>query len=517
MEVVVESSFLDYEMSIKTVRLEREYERALADSARILDLEKDRVRRMEHLLLQFENEDLCSQLDQANTQLSGLTRNDSDTLAQLKNAYQDIDRLDRHVQSSSSENERLKAQISAMDNTSTNYNSLLSEKMQLDRDLSNLKSELDRVKTQSSLQQASTSGKQDMERHINSLEVQLGDERHAHERTRAKNLQQAAEINTMATRIEELQSELSRQSRAKQQHDRELRQHEMDWEKQRAVLENKIETLRKQLRLAKDKLQAAQNDLQQRRNIPKDQDADILESRPRVVSAQPGEPSVDHQGGVTIATPGAVRVQEKIKRQSALPGDKSAFSITPFLNRTSAPRDSPDSSDISDVDSKEARRAMADSHSPPKSQNTHNSSDGESSPLNHQAAQRSFSKGTKLSAQPRKHTSGATTNQSKKTINRVDKKVPLKESLEPQDPPHPQQGQAKPRKRKLGAQRDRNPFEDEEEEIFESRKQGRKVGLGAGRPSVLGTGQVLGASSSDRPPKALRFGGFSPLKRDRKR
>src|SRR3569623_569197 len=95
-------------MSIRTVRLEKEYERALADSARILDAEKDRVRRMEHLLLQFESEDLRSQLDQANTQLSDLTRIKSDTLAQLDKAYQDIDRLDRHVQSSSSENERLK-------------------------------------------------------------------------------------------------------------------------------------------------------------------------------------------------------------------------------------------------------------------------------------------------------------------------------------------------------------------------------------------------------------------------
>ncbi|KAJ5291136.1 hypothetical protein N7478_000387, partial [Penicillium angulare] len=509
-----------YEMSIKTVRLEREYERALADSARILDLEKDRVRRMEHLLLQFESEDLRSQLDQANTQLSDMTRIDSDTLAQLKNAYQDIDRLDRHVQSSSSENERLKGEISAMNNTSTNYNSLLLEKMQLARDLSNMKFELDRIKTQSSLQQASNPGRQDLERHINSLEVQLEDERHAHERTRAKHLQQAAETNTLATRIEDLQSELSRQSRAKQQHDRELRQHEINWEKQRAVLENKIETLRKQLRTAKDKLQAAQNDLQQRRNNPRDQDADVLESRPRVVSAQPGEPSTDHQGGVTIATPGAVRVQEKIKRQSALPGDKSAFSITPFLNRTGARRDSSDSSDSSGssgVDNKEARRAVAGSHSPPKSQNTHN---GDSSPSNHQAAARSLFKGTQLNAQPRKDTSAvmeATTNQPKKTINRIDEKVPIKESLEPQDSAHTQQGQAKPRKRKLGVQRDRNPFEDEEEEIFESRKQGRKVGLGAGRPSVLGTGQMLGASSSDRPPKALGFGGFSPLKRDRRR
>lgn len=93
---------------MKTVRLEKEYERALADSAHLLDVEKDRVRRMDQLLLQFESENLRSQLDQANAQLRGLTRAESDTLLQLDEACQEIDRLDRHVQASVSEIEKLK-------------------------------------------------------------------------------------------------------------------------------------------------------------------------------------------------------------------------------------------------------------------------------------------------------------------------------------------------------------------------------------------------------------------------
>lgn len=95
-------------MLIKTVQLEKEYEKALADSARLLDAEKDRMRRMEQLLLQFESEALRSQLDQAKEQLLGFTQVESETRLQLDEAYQEIDHLDQHVQVSLTEIQRLK-------------------------------------------------------------------------------------------------------------------------------------------------------------------------------------------------------------------------------------------------------------------------------------------------------------------------------------------------------------------------------------------------------------------------
>jgi hypothetical protein len=95
-------------MSIKTVRLEKVYEKALADSARLLDAEKDRVRRMNQLLLQFESEALRTQLDRAQEQLLVSTQTESEMRLQLDEAYQEIDRLDLHVQSSSNEVEKLK-------------------------------------------------------------------------------------------------------------------------------------------------------------------------------------------------------------------------------------------------------------------------------------------------------------------------------------------------------------------------------------------------------------------------
>lgn len=95
-------------MSIKTVRLEKEYERVLADSARLLDAEKDRARRMEQLLLQFEIEALRSQLDGAHERLLVYTQAESEARIQLDEAYQEIDRLDLQAQTSSNEIEKLK-------------------------------------------------------------------------------------------------------------------------------------------------------------------------------------------------------------------------------------------------------------------------------------------------------------------------------------------------------------------------------------------------------------------------
>lgn len=93
---------------MKTMQLEKEYERAIADSARLLDAEKDRMRRMEQLLLRFESESLRSQLDEVNEQMLELTQAESEACLQLDEAYQEIDRLDLHVQASSSETQKLK-------------------------------------------------------------------------------------------------------------------------------------------------------------------------------------------------------------------------------------------------------------------------------------------------------------------------------------------------------------------------------------------------------------------------
>lgn len=355
-----------------------------------------------------------------------------------------------------------------------------------------------------------------MERQLKSLEVELENEKHAHERTRAKSAQQAAEIDRLSARIDDLQSELTSELRAKQQHERETQQQNVGWESQRSVLEGKVETLKKQLRSAKDKLQETQQEVQQRR-IPTsmNNEGDGTESRSRVVPLQRPGPTADYHSGVTIATPGAVRVKEKSQKQSALPGEKSAFSITPFLNRTGGPKDSSSSSeaeeDPMDITLDESNASFRRARAIDEPNGIDAALNDRPDPTEVPPPKARAGK-TKTKARDGKPAAPRRTNGSKKPgIEHADMSD---DAIDP----FIEQGQTKPRKRKLGTQRDRNLFEEEEEEdMLESRKPGRKAGLGAGRNSVLATTTISSTAAGDRGSRALGFGGFSPLKRDRKR
>jgi TolA-binding protein len=404
-----------------------------------------------------------------------------------------------------------------LNNTSTGYSTLLSEKLHLSREITRLNSEIERLKSQNNSHQSIVAEKHEIERRLNSLEVQLENEKHAHGRTRAKSAQQAVEIDKLSSRIDVLQSELTKELRAKQQHERDNRQQNVEWESQRSVLEGKIETLKKQLRSAKDKLQETQQELQQKRSNSRSNEGNGIESISRAVPLQRPGPSADYHSGVTIATPGAVRVKAKVNKQSALPGDKSAFSITPFLNRTGGPKDSPSSSeaeeDLMDVTLDESNASFRKARAIDELSGIDASSHDEPGPLQ-VPARKSRAGNPKAMVRDAKPAASELANVSKNSGKKV--------ANIPEDviDTFVEQGQTKPKKRKLGVQRDRNLFEEEEEEedMMESRKPGRKVGLGAGRNSVLATTAIPGTAAGDRGPRTLGFGGgFSPLKRDRKR
>ena len=402
-----------------------------------------------------------------------------------------------------------------MSNNSAAYQNLLSEKVQLSREVSNLKAEVQKFKTQVTSQQTMVAEKHEMERQLSSLEVQLENERHSHERTRAKSSQQATEIAKLSTKVEELQATLAKELRVNQQYERDSRQQQETWKSQRESLEGKIETLRKQLRTAKDKLQETQHDLQQRRGNVRSGDGDSKEARSRTIPLQRPGPTSDYHNGVTIATPGAVRVEDKMKRQSALLGDKSAFSITPFLNRTGDPVDSPI---VSEIDEDEVNETMKDNILPVK---THVKSklvgNGGSpvarSTITGEGPARS-SKAKSNARQTKLSTSGLA-NELKGPPDLPETKVPLRQADELENSLIGQ-GNPKPKKRKLATQRERSLFEDEDEDdILELRKPGRKFPLATGRSSVLSTVQQSGPSANMT--RTLGFGAFSPLKRDRKR
>ena len=207
---------------------------------------------------------------------------------------------------------------------------------------------------------------------------------------------------------------------------------------------------------------------------------------------------------MTISTPGAVRGAEKKKQPIARPGETSAFSITPFLERTKG-RDSTMSSDESENDTPVARavdRAREHRSEAPSEGRSIASGNRESSVSANEAVPEEQPAQAKPKAKVTKKTQ-------KKPSDLVDASDMAGTSASLFNRA-PGLGMAKTKKRKLGGQRDRTLLDDDVEE--EIRKDIKKP---AGKQSNIST---LSQSQSNLTAPAFgAFSTFSPLKKDRRR
>ncbi|PYI08126.1 hypothetical protein BO78DRAFT_80847 [Aspergillus sclerotiicarbonarius CBS 121057] len=461
----------DCQMALKTAFFEREYDKTLGKTAQLLDVERRRISHAEYLLLQFENENLQSQMDQIKQELVRAKNTELDIRTWLQEAIQERDRLQRSAHTTSHEMKALRRELESMGSATVESRSLVADKLRLSKEVVSLHSEIERLRSQDS--QILVAEKQALARHLNTLEVELENEKRAHDSTLAREAQQVEEISVLSSKLEEQRKQIAAEAQKTAQ------QGKSKLESEKAALEDKIEALDRKLRTARDQLRQAQTSMQSN-NGPAEQTRKV----PLKDFSGRFHPELD------IATPGAVRVRDGKKQPTALPGDKSVFSITPFLNRTSGPGDNDDVGHLSGDDSALETSYLEDRlHKVPQAESQE-----------HRPTQ----------AKPRleKPKSAAT---SRKGSN-----------LKPADDDDDDDDigsigalvsghmQARSKRRKLGAQSKMIVDEEEEElEPEEVRKPGRKIGLSSGRnaqPAPSGQTRGLGG-----------FGGFSPLKRDRKR
>ena len=460
-------------MALKTAFFEREYDKTLGKTAQLLDVERNRISQVDYLLLQFENENLQSQLGQIKQELVRAKNNESEIRTWLQATIQERDRLQSLAHTMSHEMKALRRELESMGNASVESRGLVADKLRLSKELVSLQSEVERLRSQDS--QVLVAEKQALGQHLNTLEVELENEKRAHESTLAREAQQVQEISNLSTKIEEQRKQIAAEAQKTSQQGKNIS------ESEKAALEDKIEALNRKLRTARDQLRQAQTSMQS--NIG------ITEQTRKV-------PLKDFSGRfhpeLDIATPGAVRVKDGKKQPTALPGDKSVFSITPFLNRTSGQGDNDDAGHLSGDDSALETSYLEDKlHKVPQAESQE-----------HRPAQ----------AKPRVEKPKAAGNSRKGSNLR-----PADDDDDDDDigsigalvSGHMQQA-ARTKRRKLGAQSKMIVDEEEEElEPEDVRKPGRKIGLNSSRnPQTAPSGQTRGFGG---------FGGFSPLKRDRKR
>jgi hypothetical protein len=283
-----------------------------------------------------------------------------------------------------------------MNGITTETTKILTEKLSLVRELATLKPELEHLRSQASYQHTVLAEKLALQRQVSTLEVELKTEKRASKRAAQKSRNSDAEIELQnqldqlqkdlarekrerekarkevelehQCQVEELQRELAQEKRAREKNrketetdvqdrleelQRDLARERRDGEKackeaekelksaetRISVLESKLDQLRMKLRATKDQLKECQTELSQARAVvvkagPAASKGDAAVKNPRKRGAL--EMSTDVEIGTPdgVAMRGKRPVAKRGRMDQMMVGEKSMFSITPFLNRT---------------------------------------------------------------------------------------------------------------------------------------------------------------------------------------
>ncbi|KAI9045124.1 uncharacterized protein KD926_010447 [Aspergillus affinis] len=498
-------------MALRTVRFEKELQDVFGKTAQILGTEETRVNRVEQLLLQFENENLRLQLDQTNLKLSKALNAESDIRYRFQAACAELDHLRSASRISSSEIEGLQCKLASLASASSDSQKVVADNIRLSKDLTAIQSEVEALRAQETCSRIPLTEKHDLERQLKSLELSMANERNIHEHTLARESQQAKEIAALNARLEEQSRRIAEEVQARNFREQEIRQQSLEWTAQRISLERRLETLNQTSHSTNDVPQVGSNDKQWAHGNSNDTEPrnPIRRTHPKTQQS-----ASRFNAELTIATPGAIHARERKKKSSALPGDKSSFSITPFLNRTGGLPDSPISSDGTD----ELHTSQALSKASPTNNNNNSQS-------KHQPTLAGKSVPRLAQRQPFEPPASIINTKPKaiqKPSNRLDTEGSADgtSTLVTHLTTH---AQSRPKKRKLGAQREKNLFdgEDEDDELQDIKKPGRK--LAPGSNTSRNTGLDLGPLSVSTGSHLSRnrdlgaLSDFSPLKRDKRR
>ncbi|KAL4974544.1 hypothetical protein BDW66DRAFT_139770 [Aspergillus desertorum] len=469
----------DYRMALTTAHLEKDFNKVHAHTVQILYAERARVQRVEQLLLHIENENLQLQLNQAGLELIQAKKAESDTRIELDRAIRELDLLKDVARASSREIDNLRHELASLSAIAADTQELQAENVRLTKEVVSIRSEVEQLRSQNTSANAHLTEKQAITRQLNAIEVQLENEKRAHECALAKQIQQKEEVAALTSKLEVARQELELARRHGEDNTRHKDSTSPVSSKNRGTTKNVVALKDRHLE-----------------STPVQQQEDWGASTTIKVPTERAAESHSQKltsrlhSGLTIATPGAVRSQAQQKPLSTLPGDKSSFSITPFLNRTT---ELDNSSTSSDDELNKAINAGKDKHDA----DTTTFSKQLKSPTVKQP-----NKPEKLA--PGKAAVGGDTRNRYKQM-KFDSpngdgsdQASLSRAVG--------QKQAPSKKRKLGLQRDRSLFDEDgnDNTLEDVRKPGRQP-VGAGQTGLAGNRVFSGPV------------GFSPLKRDRKR
>ena len=212
---------------------------------------------------------------------------------------------------------------------------LLTEKLALSRDLAALKPEIEHLRSQAITHQTLFAEKLSLQRQLSTTQVELETEKRVTQRTLAKEESRHELDARMESQLEELRSELAKERKETQKLQREMHKLSTDFDGKKAILESRLDAFRYKLNITKDQLKETQKELHNTRaSNPAQSDPSAKARQPTQNTRKRNISQFDTDA--MIGTPGDLPPTKKGKRGSTVPGDKSTFSITPYLNRSAS-------------------------------------------------------------------------------------------------------------------------------------------------------------------------------------
>lgn len=377
------------QLALQTEALELNYERSSRVVKEILRDEDVRRLKCQLLVLEDERDELQEKLDEVADDVDGLQLDINDTLDHCEELEAEIDRLNNELRVKTHEGSTMRAELNAMSSSSSEHTKLLTEKLALSRELSNIKPELEHLRTQANSYQQTLSEKLSLERQLNTVQVELenaqrtaqrakdrqrktGDydamyetqldelqkqlkdekvarreaqrelerrrsEAESNERPSSQGKDNNSSDERLKAKVEELRKELSAEKKERAKAEKAIEKEKATWEAQKSILDDKLSQFRTKLRSTKEQLKEKETELEKltsgvAANPAPTAAAKTKPVNPRKRAAAQMDPDASHLG-----TPGdglPVKRGKKANATRAMPGEKSNFSITPFLNRT---------------------------------------------------------------------------------------------------------------------------------------------------------------------------------------
>ena len=236
-----------------------------------------------------------------------------------------------------------------MAGVSTKSTKILTEKLALAHELATLRPELEHLRKEAVVYQTTVSEKLALQRELNSLEVELENEKRTTKKLLTKQQEEESQDIKFEAQAAQLQKELAKERRDRERAEREAQKALESAEAKSEAFANKLIATKEKLRTLKATFKDMEVEMKQLRASEAAAAAAAVEAARAVVSADAAPPKrrgrkrkAPEVAVEDIGTPddgGAMSralASKRDKRASTMPGDKSTFSITPFLNRTAS-------------------------------------------------------------------------------------------------------------------------------------------------------------------------------------